>query len=187
MKYKFIIIGVLIIGAVIFFMVSNDSSNVSPDSTNSNKSIVISEGSSSIDSNNKIQFSYQDYQGNTVTHEDFAGTPLVINSWASWCPFCIDELPDFAAIQKEFAGQVVFIAIDRSESLDTAKGYSDELKVTDDLIFLLDPDDSFYKTIGGFSMPETIFVDSKGIVTFQRRGQMQLNEIQERTLDLISS
>lgn len=179
MKYTFIILGVLLIGAVIFLLVSNDSS---PDTTSISNAV-----DSSIDKNNKIQFSYEDYQGNKVTNEDFAGTPMVINSWASWCPFCIDELPDFSEIQKEFAGQVVFIAIDRSESLETAKSYSDDLNVTDDLVFLLDPGDTFYKTIGGFSMPETIFVDSNGIVTFQRRGQMQLDEIRDRTLELISS
>ncbi|MGH7856569.1 MAG: TlpA family protein disulfide reductase, partial [Candidatus Binatia bacterium] len=25
----------------------------------------------------------------------FRGTPLVLNYWASWCVFCIAEMPDF--------------------------------------------------------------------------------------------
>ena len=67
---------------------------------------------------------------------------MVINAWAAWCPFCKDELPDFAAVQQEFAGDVVFIAIDRAEPLSVAKRYTDELGVTDDMIFLLDPKDT---------------------------------------------
>lgn len=132
-------------------------------------------------------FLLKDYNGNTVALADFAGTPLVINSWAAWCPFCRKELSDFAAAQKEFKGEVVIIAIDRQESLETAKRYSDELGVTDDLVFLLDPDDSFFKSIGGFSMPETIFVDADGYIVIHKRGPMDLNEIREKIRILLSN
>ena len=125
-------------------------------------------------------FDLQDYNGKTVSLADFADRPLVINSWAAWCPFCRQELPDFAAAQKEFGDQIVIIAIDRAEGLGTAKKYSDELGVTSDFIFLLDPDDSFYKSIGGFSMPETIFVDKNGNIVDHKRGPMDLDEIRQK-------
>lgn len=125
-------------------------------------------------------FSLKDYEGRTRTLEEFKGTPLVINSWAAWCPFCREELPDFARVQREFAGKVVFIAIDRAESLETAKRYSDELGVTRDMVFLLDPDDSFYRALGGFSMPETIFVDAAGNIRFHKRGPLTYEQTRER-------
>lgn len=125
-------------------------------------------------------FELKDYSGNTVTLSDFAGRPLVINSWAAWCPFCVDELPDFAAAQKELGDKVVIIAIDRAESLKIAKEYTDELGITDDLILLIDPRDSFYKSIGGFTMPETIFVDKDGFIRDRKRGPMELEEILEK-------
>ena len=131
-------------------------------------------------------FSLQDYSGQTVSLADFVGTPLVINSWAAWCPFCKKELPDFAAAQKEFGEQVVIIAIDRAESLEVSKKYSDELGATDDLIFLLDPDDSFYQSIGGFSMPETIFVDRDGFIREHKRGPMELDEMREKINNLLN-
>lgn len=104
-------------------------------------------------------FVLENYEGSIVKRTDFAGKPLVINSWAAWCPFCRKELADFAVIQKEFGDKTVIIAIDRAETKEVAKKYTDELGVTADMIFLLDPSDSFYQSIGGFSMPETIFVD----------------------------
>jgi thiol-disulfide isomerase/thioredoxin len=128
----------------------------------------------------------ENYEGVLMSPFDiFEETPLVINTWASWCPFCKKELVDFAAVQKEFEGKVVFIAINRAEPLSIAKQYSDELGVTDDMIFLLDPSDSFYKSIGGFSMPETIFVDWEGNVVFHKRGPMSQEEIRDRVEDLI--
>lgn len=128
----------------------------------------------------------KDYSGNSVSLANFKGKPLLINSWAAWCPFCKKELVDFAAAQKEFGDKVTIIAIDRAESLETAKKYSDELGVTNDLVFLLDAGDSFYQAIGGFSMPETIFVDKSGATSFHKRGPMDLSEMRQKIQELIS-
>lgn len=131
-------------------------------------------------------FALKSYDGKTVTSDDFKGAPLVINAWAAWCPFCVKELPDLAAAQEEFGDAVRIIAIDRAESRATAKAYTDGLGVTDALIFLLDPSDSFYRSIGGFSMPETIFIDAEGYIQFHKRGPMELPEIRQRIQSLIS-
>jgi len=66
----------------------------------------------------------KDYKGNNISLKSFAGTPTIINSWAVWCPFCRDELPDFAKLQSEFNGQLDIISIDREESLENAKGFT---------------------------------------------------------------
>lgn len=133
------------------------------------------------------ELSLNDYSGKAVKLSDFAGKPLVLNAWAVWCPFCRKELVDFVAAQKEFGENVVIVAIDRAESREVAKKYSDELGVTDDLIFLLDPSDSFYRSIGGFSMPETLFVDKNGNIVQHKRGPMDLDEIKSRITNLINN
>lgn len=127
------------------------------------------------------------YNGKAVSLEEFRGKPLVINSWAVWCPFCRKELPDFAELQKEFGDQIVVIAIDRQEPLAKAKGYTDELGITDEMMFLLDSSDSFYKSIGGFSMPETLFVNGSGDIIVHKRGPMDLNEMREHTRKIINN
>lgn len=167
-----IIIGTLIIGGIGWLViVSRNASDNSSSQTELRKA---------------PSFALQDYDGKTVRLEDFAGKPLVINSWAAWCPFCRKELVDFAAAQKEFGNKVVIIAIDRAETKDTAKKYTDELGVTADFIFLLDPSDSFYQSIGGFSMPETIFVDSNGSIIFHKRGPMESTEIREKIQKMLN-
>jgi len=131
-------------------------------------------------------FALSNYNGQTVSLNDFAGKPLVINSWAAWCPFCVKELKDFGTVQRELGDKVVFIAVDRAESLETAKNFTDENGVTDELVFLLDPEDSFYQAIGGFSMPETIFVDSAGTIVDHKRGPMEIGEIRERAQRILN-
>lgn len=172
MKKVFVtIIGIIIVGAVGWLVISN---NNAPKET-----------ARQAQSERAHDFNLQDYSGKTVSLADFAGKPLVINSWAAWCPFCHKELVDFVAAQKEFGESVVIIAIDRAESREVAKKYSDELGVTGDLVFLLDPSDSFYQSIGGFSMPETIFVDKEGFIREHKRGPMDIQEIKQKIQKLI--
>ena len=130
---------------------------------------------------------FPDYNCQTVKLADFRGQNLVLNTWAAWCLFCKDELPDFAAAQKEFGDDVKIIAIDRAERLATAKRYSDELGVTGQLILLLDPEDSFYQTIGGFSMPETLFIDEQGNIVEHKRGPLKLPKIREKIKNLLEA
>lgn len=139
------------------------------------------------------EFSLLDYGGREVKLGDFRGKPLLINSWASWCPFCVQELPDFISLQEEFSAKggsatggkdIVVIAINRAEAPATARGYTDGRGLTEKLVFLLDPTDSFYQAIGGFSMPETVFVDKDGKILFHKRGPMSLEEMRRRVQDL---
>lgn len=171
MKKFPLIIGIVVLAAVGWLVISNTGNHQNMGMNNS----------STVAPN----FSLQDYSGKTVSLADFAGKPLVINSWAAWCPFCRKELVDFATVQKELGDKVVIIAIDRAETGDVAKKYTDELGVTNDLIFLIDPSDSFYQSIGGFSMPETIFVDKNGSIVEHKRGPMDVNEIREKAQKLL--
>lgn len=134
-----------------------------------------------------LDLAFTNYNGETVRLSDIEG-PLVINTWAAWCPFCVKELADFVAVQKELghgaSDRVVFIAINRAESRETAKEFTDGLGISNDLVFLLDPEDSFYRAIGGFAMPETIFVKADGTIHLHKRGPMPVEEIRQRVNEL---
>lgn len=175
-KLAYIVIAVLAVLAGVFLLSrSNDATPSAPRA-----------GESKSGADQFAGFSLKDYSGNVITSDQFQGKPLVINSWAAWCPFCKQELPDLAAAQKEFGDKVRIVAIDRGESLDVAKKYSDAQGTSAQLVFLLDPDDSFYKSIGGFSMPETIFVDKNGAIAIHKRGPMDIREIREKINQLLA-
>jgi thiol-disulfide isomerase/thioredoxin len=56
-------------------------------------------------------FSYPDLQGQQRHSSEFADKVLVLNFWATWCPPCRKETPEFVALQEDFRGQVQFIGI----------------------------------------------------------------------------
>lgn len=147
------------------------------------KDAGVESGASDLDRLSQITLT--DYDGNTKSLGDFSGKMLVINSWAVWCPFCVKELPDFALLQKAFPDEITVIAVDRAESFEKVRGFTDDLGISKDMIFLMDKKDDFYKTIGGFSMPETVFIDRDGVIVFHKRGPMTFEEMEEQVEKLL--
>lgn len=125
------------------------------------------------------EFTLKNYDGESVSLEDFDKPITIINIWASWCPFCTDELPDFAKLRQEYPEQIDVIAINRGEDRQTAKNFTDQRDITDDMTFLLNPSESYYQKIGGFAMPETLFLgDSKNIFK-HHRGPLSFAEMKD--------
>jgi len=59
-------------------------------------------------------------EGARLAMAEFVGKPLLLNFWATWCPFCVDELPmlnQFHRTNKANGWQVVGLAIDQSSSV----------------------------------------------------------------------
>jgi thiol-disulfide isomerase/thioredoxin len=51
---------------------------------------------------------------------DYAGRPLLINVWASWCGPCLEEMPEldrYARAQGEEGVQVIGLALDTPENI----------------------------------------------------------------------
>ena len=142
--------------------------------------------------NKAPELGLQDFEGKTVHLADFADKEvLVINSWAVWCPFCKEEIPDFVRLQEEFGDKIAIVAIDRGESEEKQKGFIEErekadgLEIDDTLIFLHDPSDSYYKKLGGIGMPVTIFVDQEGNIRSIKQGSMPLEEMRQRVEEIL--
>ena len=54
--------------------------------------------------------------GGRVRLADFAGTPTVVNFFASWCDQCDEELPDFRETALALEGQVDFVFVNSNET-----------------------------------------------------------------------
>ncbi len=62
-----------------------------------------------------------DLDGRTVVlPQDYAGRPMLINVWASWCGPCIEEMPElqrYSDTQGERGVQVIGLALDDAQSV----------------------------------------------------------------------
>src|SRR5690606_19791758 len=43
--------------------------------------------------------------GRSYAFEQWRGRRLVVNFWATWCPPCVEEMPELEALRQEFDGR----------------------------------------------------------------------------------
>lgn len=130
-------------------------------------------------------FQVKDYEGAEVKLSDFRGQPVVLNFWATWCPFCVDELPLFVTVQEGFDNSYVTLAVDRAEKLERAKSYTDDLGISDKLKFVIDDSDRIYLDYGGFSMPYTVFIDKDGVIKDIKQGPLTEAELKSKLTKIL--
>jgi len=89
---------------------------------------------------------------------DYAGEPLVINFFGSWCGPCNAEAPDLATFATDNPdAQIVGIAVDDSEG--DAVGFMNEYGLSFALVV---DDQSLAGEYGITGVPTTIFFDAQG-------------------------
>lgn len=72
--------------------------------------------------NNKVapNFDLTDLNGKQVKLSDYKGKVVFLNFWATWCPPCKKEIPDFIELQKKYSNQgftFIGIALDDYQSV----------------------------------------------------------------------
>ena len=121
---------------------------------------------------------FTDLNGNLFSFDAYRDHIRVVNIWATWSPLSQTELPALNKVAGELKDKgVVVIAVNRMESGDHAQKFLSRLSDLDNVMFVLDPTDEYYKQVGGFAMPETIVYDRSGAIVLHERGPMKLAEI----------
>jgi peroxiredoxin len=128
-------------------------------------------------------FTLNSLDGETITISDYAGKPVVLNYWATWCPPCRIEMPHLQQASEEYGGRVVFLGINQAESEQLIRDFRDEYALTYPL--LLDPNLTAHNLYSVLNLPTTIFIDAQGVVREVVVGTVNAAVLQDRLLQLL--
>lgn len=71
----------------------------------------------------------KDLNGNIVNLANFAGKPLVVNFWGSWCGPCRQELPGFEKAREKYGNQINLVMVS-DEQVDKIVKFKEENNYT---------------------------------------------------------
>ena len=111
-----------------------------------------------------------DLDGREVPMAAFAGQPLVVNLWATWCPPCRREMPELARAQRAHR-DVRFVFVNQAEAAGDVRAYLQAQGLRMENV-LLDRTGRLAKATGSPGMPTTLFYDARGVLVERRLGQM---------------
>jgi cytochrome c biogenesis protein CcmG/thiol:disulfide interchange protein DsbE len=112
----------------------------------------------------------------TVSLHQFAGRPVVVNFWASWCPPCRQEMPALAAMASRYGGRVAFVGVDTNDQRPAALSFVRAAGVTYPVAF--DATGTVAVKEGLFGLPDTLFVSPAGVVVGRQLGPMSESRIE---------
>jgi thiol-disulfide isomerase/thioredoxin len=109
-------------------------------------------------------FTVQDAYGNDIKLSDMLGKSVVLNFWASWCPPCKGEMPDFNKVYSELGEDIQFMMVcvvdGNRETAETGAEHIEANGYTFPVYYDVNQDASM--KYGITSIPTTYFIDAEG-------------------------
>ncbi|MDH4028536.1 MAG: TlpA family protein disulfide reductase [Nitrospirota bacterium] len=108
-------------------------------------------------------FELKDLSGNVVYLSSFRGRAVLLNFWATWCPYCRKERPHLGSLHTEYKDRglvIISVATDRSEN-DIRNFMKD---TPADFIVLADTNREAASLYNVRGYPTTFLIDREGMV-----------------------
>jgi cytochrome c biogenesis protein CcmG, thiol:disulfide interchange protein DsbE len=107
--------------------------------------------------------------GAEITLTRFAGRPVLVNFWASWCEPCKKETPTLAAFARETTGvEVLGIAV--NDAPDKARGFADGAKVG--FALAVDRKADVARRFSASGIPTSVLIDARGRIAATWPGEI---------------
>lgn len=121
-----------------------------------------------------LDFSFTDLAGQRYAITDFKEQMVLLNFWATWCPPCIVELPQFYELARLYPEKTfILMSVDMNERniTDLLQKMKLDRDPPPNIIIAHDPKKEVSKNIfGTIVYPETILINRSGVMVYKIAG-----------------
>ena len=119
-------------------------------------------------------FTLMDLDGNEISLSDFNGKVLILNFWATWCPPCREEIPDFVEVYNEYESEdVQFIGVS-NEDISTLRSFVEDYNISYPILI---DDENIMGKWGISAIPTTFVFDKNGQIISKSVGTMTREQL----------
>lgn len=130
-------------------------------------------------------FELETLEGEKVKLSELKGKPVVINYWATWCPPCRKEMPEFQQVYDKYKGDGLhFYAINVGESKVAVSDFRDRVGVN--FPILIDTKEEAQTAYKILPLPATFFIDREGVIRGVYQFQISLPQIEDEVKRLMA-
>jgi peroxiredoxin len=117
-------------------------------------------------------FILKDMSGKDVTLSSFKGKPVVLNFWATWCPYCRQERPYLKSLYEEYKDKdLVIIAVSIDRSSKTLKRFLEQNPAP--YMVLTDPEGMTAALYNIMGYPTTYLINRNGKINQKLVGPVE--------------
>ena len=115
--------------------------------------------------------------GKRVTLSSKHGKPVVVNFWASWCSYCVQEMPDFQDMYEKYGDEVEFMMVNVKDTKANAKEIISRYGFTFPVYY--DRNDVAYGAyVTGGGIPVTAFINKDGTIEYVQKGMISESKLE---------
>ena len=123
--------------------------------------------------------------GGEVRLSDLRGRPVFLNFWATWCIFCVGEMPAMQKLADCYGNRVVVLGVNVGEETERARRFAEEAGVRYPLA--LDADTAVTEVYRVRQMPTSLFLDADGVVRAVGYGPLTPPEMEAHLAPLLDA
>ncbi len=125
------------------------------------------------------EFRLPDLEGNPHDISEWDGKIVLLNFWATWCPPCQKEIPDFMKVREALGPkgfEVVGVAIDQRDMVqDFADGLAIDYPILHGEADAAEVSRRYGNSLGG--LPYSVLIDRQGRIRYARARPLNADEL----------